>query len=121
LRFRFFLIEHIHAQRASRGDNALINYLHRAKHLIRQRMSNLTADSLAENMKSSALLAKILKPLLQSSFKRLSHYCSRHTASDTELLGVEFFIWALEVPHIDGDEDYLFCMYWVCRQNDLRF
>ena len=74
-----------------------------------------------ENMKSSALLAKCLKPLLQNSSKRLSHYCSRHTASDTELLGVEFFIWALEVPHIDGHEDYLFCMYWVCRQNDLRF
>ncbi len=59
LRFRLFLIEHIHAQRASRGDNALINYLHRAKHLIRQRMSNLTGDSLAGNMKSSALLAQI--------------------------------------------------------------
>lgn len=121
LRFRLFLIGYIRTKRASHGDNTLINYLHRAKHLIRQRMSNLTDDSLAENMKSSALLAKCLKPLLQNSSKRLSHYCSRHTASDTELLGVEFFIWALEVPHIDGHEDYLFCMYWVCRQNDLRF
>lgn len=120
LRFRLFLIEHIHAQRAARGDHTAINYLHRAKHLIRQRISNLTDDALTRNMKSSALLAEWLRSLQKGS-KRLSHYCSRRTGPDVELLGVEFFMWGLAVQHLDGDVDYFFCMYWICRQKDLRF
>jgi len=113
LRFRLFLIEHIHAQRAARGDHTAINYLRRAKHLIRQRMSNLTDDTFARNSKSSALLAEWLRSLQKGS-KRLSHYCSRRTGQDIELLSVEFLIGSLGA-------DYLFCIYWVCRQENLRF
>jgi hypothetical protein len=57
---------------------------------------------------------------LQPGLKRLSHYCSRRTGPDPELIAVAYFADAL-CRRIDGTADYLAAMYCICRQPDLRF
>jgi hypothetical protein len=74
----------------------------------------------AQIRKSAAQLADQLFQM-QPGRVRLSHYCSRRTAEDSELLAVEFFARGLEWSYIDGMADYLAAMYCVCRQADLRF
>ena len=88
--------------------------------LLVARQADLSHQYLARNREQGIRLAGRLRQI-QPRVARLSHYCSRRTGPDPELLAVEFYARALDSLHIDGTEDYLAAMYCVCRQPNLRF
>ena len=88
--------------------------------LVVARQGNLANACLKRNRSAGAHLAEQLHRV-QPDRVRLSHYCSRRSGHDPELMAVEFFARALDWPVIDGTEDYLAAMYCICRQPDLRF
>lgn len=98
----------------------LVAQIETARVLILARQGGLREPYLARNRQAGAQLAEQLRRR-QPGRCRLSHYCSRRTGPDTELLAVEFFARALDWDYIDGAEDYLAAMYCICRQADLRY
>lgn len=98
----------------------ILNLFENAYVLIVARQGGLADSYLARNRQLGAEIAQRLFRL-QPGSERLSHYCSRRTGSNADLLAVEFFARSLEWAYIDGTEDYLAAMYRICRQPNLRY
>lgn len=120
LRYRADWISKLIRRRRGTNSYRLLDLLETAYALIVARQCDLSDSYLSRNRIAGAELAeKLLR--IQPGRSRLSHYCSRRTGPDPELLAVEFFARALDWPHIEGAEDYLAAMYCICRQPNLRY
>lgn len=120
LQYRARWIHRLIGRRRDTDSARLLGLMETAYVLILARQGRLANRYLARNRSAGAELAgQILR--IQPGRTRLSHYCSRRTGPDPELLAVEFFARALDWQYIDGTEDYLAAMYCICRQPDLRF
>jgi hypothetical protein len=120
LRFREQWLMQLLSRRRESADSKIIELIEATRALVVARQADLSEKSLAQNRELGAALAKKLNSI-QPGKARLSHYCSRRTGPDTELLAVEFYARALDWPFIDGMEDYYSAMYCICRRSDLRF
>jgi hypothetical protein len=98
----------------------IVEMMQSAHRLVVARQANLSGTYLARNRELGASLGVTLRRV-QPGVTRLSHYCSRRTGPDSELLAVEFYARALDWPLIDGAEDYIAAMYCICRSPNLRF
>ena len=120
LRYRALWIGQMIALRRAYYPPQIVEMIDAAYTLTVARQYGLSGVYLSRNRELGATLAKKLRRI-QPGVSRLSHYCSRRTGPDAELLAVEFYAGALEGLHMDGTEDYLAAMYCVCRRPDFRF
>ncbi len=120
LRYRANWVSRLIGRRRDTESPQIIELMEAAYALLVARQADLSDRHLARNRELGDRLARQLRRI-QPGVKRLSHYCSRRTGPDTDLLAVEFFARALNWPYIDGTEDYLAAMYCICRRADLRY
>lgn len=120
LRYRERWISNLIARRHDYAAPSILGMMKTAHALVIARQVDLSDAYMARNRRLGTALADTLHRI-QPGVSRISHYCSRRTGSDAELLAVEFYARALGRVHIDGTEDYLAAMYCICRRLDLRF
>lgn len=120
LRYRANWVSRLIGRRRETESLRILELIETAYGLLVARQADLPDRHLARNRQLGECLARQLRQI-QPEERRLSHYCSRRTGPDPDLLAVEFFARALGWPYIDGTEDYLTAMYCICRRPDARY